>query len=282
MARARNIKPGFFANDTLAECSPLARLLFAGLWTIADRAGRLEDRPKRIKAALLPYDECDINDLLDQLVSRGFIARYEAGGQKLIQVLAFNKHQNPHKNEPESLLPSLVDEQESQSIGFEQAPEQHSTSTVQAPEQHSTSTVQAPEQHSTSTVQAPEQHSTNRADSLNLIPDSFISVPIGTGAAAPLSQAEVWKAAVDLLAAQGMGESQARAFIGKLTKELGGNTAALGDLVEAAVAEQPADARAWMLAAARQRAGVRGAARPSQEVRYAGAASAIFEGASHV
>lgn len=260
MARARNIKPGFFANDTLAECSPLARLLFAGLWTIADRAGRLEDRPKRIKAALLPYDECDINDLLDQLVSRGFIARYEAGGQKLIQVLAFNKHQNPHKNEPESLLPSLVDEQESQSIGFEQAPEQHSTSTVQAP----------------------EQHSTNRADSLNLIPDSFISVPIGTGAAAPLSQAEVWKAAVDLLAAQGMGESQARAFIGKLTKELGGNTAALGDLVEAAVAEQPADARAWMLAAARQRAGVRGAARPSQEVRYAGAASAIFEGASHV
>ncbi|MDO4796261.1 MAG: YdaU family protein [Brachymonas sp.] len=108
------------------------------------------------------------------------------------------------------------------------------------------------------------------------------SVPIGTGAAAPLSQAEVWKAAVDLLAAQGMGESQARAFIGKLTKELGSNTTALGDLVEAAVAEQPADARAWMLAAAKQRAGVRSAARPSQEVRYAGAASAIFEGASHV
>lgn len=260
MARARNIKPGFFANDTLAECSPLARLLFAGLWTIADRAGRLEDRPKRIKAALLPYDECDINDLLDQLVDRGFIARYEAGVQKLIQVLAFDKHQNPHKNEPESLLPSLVDGQYSQGNDSEQAPEQHSTSTVQAP----------------------EQHSSNRADSLNLIPDSFISVPIGTGAAAPLSQAEVWKAAVDLLAAQGMGESQARAFIGKLTKELGGNTATLGDLVEAAVAEQPADARAWMLAAARQRAGVRSATRPSQEVKYAGAASAIFEGASHV
>ena len=267
MARARNIKPGFFANDTLAECSPLARLLFAGLWTIADRAGRLEDRPKRIKAALLPYDECDINDLLDQLVDRGFIARYEAGGQKLIQVLAFAKHQNPHKNEPESLLPSMVDEREPKNTDPEQVPEQHSTSTVQVP----------------------EQHSTNRADSLNLIPDSlnlipdsFISVPIGTGASAPLSRAEVWKAAVDLLAAQGMGENQARAFIGKLAKDLGGSTSALGDLVEAAVAEQPADARAWMLTAARQRAGVRSATRPSQEVKYAGAASAIFEGASHV
>ncbi len=233
MARARNIKPGFFANDTLAECSPLARLLFAGLWTIADRAGRLEDRPKRIKAALLPYDECDINDLLDQLVDRGFIARYEAGGQKLIQVLAFDKHQNPHKNEPESLLPSLVDGQDSQGNGSEQAPEQHSTSTVQAP----------------------EQHSSNRADSLNLIPDSFISVPIGTGADAPqmLSQSQVWKAGVELLAAQGMGESQARAFIGKLAKELGGSTATLGDLVEAVVAEQPADARAWLQAAVKRR-----------------------------
>ena len=37
MARARNIKPGFFTNDVLADCDPLARLLFAGLWTVADR-----------------------------------------------------------------------------------------------------------------------------------------------------------------------------------------------------------------------------------------------------
>lgn len=51
MAGARNIKPGFFTNDVLAACDQLARLLFAGLWTVADRAGRLEDRPKRIKAA---------------------------------------------------------------------------------------------------------------------------------------------------------------------------------------------------------------------------------------
>ena len=50
MARARNIKPGFFANENLAECDPLARLLFAGLWCLADREGRLEDRPKRIAA----------------------------------------------------------------------------------------------------------------------------------------------------------------------------------------------------------------------------------------
>ena len=147
MARARNIKPGFFSNDVLAECEPLARLLFAGLWTIADREGRLEDRPKRIKAELLPYDDCNIDALLDALHSKGFILRYSVENQQLIQILAFTKHQNPHKNEVHSTLPQ--------------------------PEQHSTSTVQAQDKHSTSTVQTPEQHSTNRADSLNLIPDSI-------------------------------------------------------------------------------------------------------------
>jgi hypothetical protein len=48
MARSRNIKPGFFTNDELAECHPLGRLLFAGLWTIADKRG-LDDRPKKLK-----------------------------------------------------------------------------------------------------------------------------------------------------------------------------------------------------------------------------------------
>jgi len=65
MARARNIKPGFFMDDVLAEIEPLGRILFAGLWCIADREGRLEDRPKRIKAEVLPYDECDMDNLLE-------------------------------------------------------------------------------------------------------------------------------------------------------------------------------------------------------------------------
>lgn len=60
MARTRSIKPSFFSNDILAECEPMARLLFAGLWTLADRDGRLEYRPRRIKGALFPYDNCDI------------------------------------------------------------------------------------------------------------------------------------------------------------------------------------------------------------------------------
>jgi hypothetical protein len=49
---ARNITPGFNRNDALAECSVAARLMYPGLWCMADREGRLEDQPKRIKGEL--------------------------------------------------------------------------------------------------------------------------------------------------------------------------------------------------------------------------------------
>lgn len=105
MARARNIKPGFFTNDDLAACSPLARILFVGLWTVADRAGRMLDRPRKLKAELLPFDDVDCDELLSELASGGFIDRYEVAGQKVIQVNNFDKHQHPHPSEKESELP---------------------------------------------------------------------------------------------------------------------------------------------------------------------------------
>ncbi|MDE1999749.1 MAG: hypothetical protein KGI52_12565 [Burkholderiales bacterium] len=126
MARSRNIKPGFFTNDDLGEMDPLARLLFAGMWTIADRAGRLEDRPKKIKAEVLPYDNCDADAYLSQLADRGFILRYEFEGKRYIQILAWEKHQNPHCKEAPSTIP---------------APSTHTTTTTEEQYKHSASTV---------------------------------------------------------------------------------------------------------------------------------------------
>lgn len=99
MARARNIKPGFFTNDELGACRPLTRLLFAGLWCHADRDGRLQDRPKKFKIEILPYDECDVDTLLNELWSHGMIVRYSIGEIKYIQILTFEKHQSPHHQE---------------------------------------------------------------------------------------------------------------------------------------------------------------------------------------
>ncbi len=105
MARSRNIKPSFFSSDQLAECQPLARLLFAGLWTIADREGRLEDRPKKIKIEVLAYDKCDSSALLDELQAAKLINRYSVNGTAYIQILKFTKHQQPHYKEVASVIP---------------------------------------------------------------------------------------------------------------------------------------------------------------------------------
>lgn len=102
MARARNIKPSFFDNDALAEIDPLGRLLFIGLWTLADGQGKLEYRPVRIKKQILGYDDCDIVQLLNALEKSGFIEIYlDDSSQKnhVIRIPTFTKHQNPHKNE---------------------------------------------------------------------------------------------------------------------------------------------------------------------------------------
>lgn len=106
MARSRNIKPGFFMNEVLAECPMAARIVFAGLWTLADRAGRLEDRPKKIKAEILPYDDYDVDVLLNDLSEKGFITRYSVGNNNYIQIDKFSDHQNPHQKEAASTIPA--------------------------------------------------------------------------------------------------------------------------------------------------------------------------------
>jgi hypothetical protein len=110
MARSRNLKPDFFTNEILAEIDPLGRLLFEGLWCIADREGRLEDRPKKIKAEVLPYDNCDIDFLLQELAKRNFIIRYVVNGGKYIWLPTFKKHQNPHPKEAKSIIPEFKNE----------------------------------------------------------------------------------------------------------------------------------------------------------------------------
>lgn len=105
MARARNIKPGFFVNEDLTELDAWTRLLFIGLWTLADKAGRLEDRPKKIKIGVFPVDSVDVEEMLQGLARFGFINRYEVNGSKYIQIVNWDKHQNPHHTEKESVIP---------------------------------------------------------------------------------------------------------------------------------------------------------------------------------
>lgn len=155
MARARNIKPSFFTNDELGDVNPLARLLFIGMWTIADFKGCFEYKPKRLKVQLLPYDDCDIEELVTDLEKSGFISKYTVQGRQYIKALNFTKHQNPHKNERESgsEIPDI--DQSDQELS------KNNSNISNLPNIENNL----------------EQDGTDRADSLNLIPDSLNLIP---------------------------------------------------------------------------------------------------------
>lgn len=108
MARARNIKPGFFVNEYLGTCDPLESLFFEGLWTLADRFGLLENRPLRMKAQIFPYRNLsaqEITGFVQNLSDHGFLNLYSVDGQEYIEICNFSKHQNPHKNEKGGEIP---------------------------------------------------------------------------------------------------------------------------------------------------------------------------------
>lgn len=127
MARQRMINPTFFQDDDVAMLSPWARLLFINLWCLADREGRLEDKPGRIKAQTFPYDNpVDIDGNLKELVEQGFVIRYVVDGRKYIQIKNFAKHQRPHHKEAPSTLPGPAPE----------SPGKVRASTDPAPTQH--------------------------------------------------------------------------------------------------------------------------------------------------
>ena len=109
MARQRTIKPDFYTDEKLARCSPHARLLFPGLWTLADKRGRLKDQPPVIHGAVFPFEPTlDVDGLLGELDRGGFIVRYEVEDRRYISIPNFERHQRPHPKEVESLIPPAV------------------------------------------------------------------------------------------------------------------------------------------------------------------------------
>ncbi len=115
--RARNLKPGFFSSEDVGILPPTTRLLFIGLWCLADREGRLEDRPKQIRGQIFPYEmSMDVDVMLNQLSAK-LIERYEVKGIRYIQILKFAKHQSPHYKEPPSEIPHPKGHKDSKYLG---------------------------------------------------------------------------------------------------------------------------------------------------------------------
>ena len=109
MARIRTIKPDFFKHEDLfdleQETGLPVRIAFAGLWTVADRDGRFEWKPRTLKTDVLPHDPVDFAQVLDALATRGFLNTYEVDGRRYGVIPSWERHQVINNRESQSVLP---------------------------------------------------------------------------------------------------------------------------------------------------------------------------------
>lgn len=108
MARIRSIHPGLFTDEAWVSCSPLARVLIIGLWTEADDQGVFEWKPLTIKMRLLPVDQVNVTELLEELVRNQLIQSFEHGDKKYGAIRNFQKYQRPKKPNAIHPLPNQL------------------------------------------------------------------------------------------------------------------------------------------------------------------------------
>ncbi|MNM28139.1 hypothetical protein D3C81_386470 [compost metagenome] len=111
MARIRTVKPEFWSSEQVMECSPMARLMFIGLWNFCDDAGNHVASAKTIKAEIFPGDDIsstDVQGMLDELSSNSLIAFYTNDSKDYLHVTGWKKHQKIDK--PTYKHPSFSDD----------------------------------------------------------------------------------------------------------------------------------------------------------------------------
>ncbi len=97
MARIRSIKPEFWTDEKVVGLSPLARLVFIGLWNFADDEGRADYSPMRLKMQILPADDADMPLLLGEIRGAGLIVVYSVDNKEYFEICGFSKHQKIDK-----------------------------------------------------------------------------------------------------------------------------------------------------------------------------------------
>jgi hypothetical protein len=98
MARIRNVKPEFYSHEELndlearfPELKPM--LVFSGLWNQCEYSGVFAWSIRKLKLAILPFIDFDLERSLDLLENYGFVRRYRNGGKEYGHVINFTKYQ---------------------------------------------------------------------------------------------------------------------------------------------------------------------------------------------
>ncbi|WP_337883817.1 hypothetical protein [Chromobacterium haemolyticum] len=96
MARIRTVKPEFWTAEQVMECSPLARLMFIGMWNFCDDNGVMPASAKTVKAQIFPSDDiltADVEGFVSELIGQGLLGLFEADGRRWWFVTGWKRHQ---------------------------------------------------------------------------------------------------------------------------------------------------------------------------------------------
>lgn len=94
--RIRTIKPEFWDSASMGRISREARLLFIGMWSLADDSGKLRGDSRFLASRLFPYDEdakSKITSWVRELVTLGSIIPYRVDDDEYIMIPGWLKHQ---------------------------------------------------------------------------------------------------------------------------------------------------------------------------------------------
>ena len=93
MARIRSIKPEFWTDEKIVECSTSARLFFIGLWNFADDYGNIQNSAKQLKAKIFPCDNIKVDQLINELITQRLLVEYSSNDCNYLHINNFEKHQ---------------------------------------------------------------------------------------------------------------------------------------------------------------------------------------------
>jgi hypothetical protein len=114
MARIRTVKPEFWTDEKVVECTIPARLLFIGLFNFANDLGCMERSHKRIKMQVFPADLIDCEPLIAELIAHGLLTEYSVNGQEYLYIKGFAKHQKINRPSATKIpAPALLTENSS-------------------------------------------------------------------------------------------------------------------------------------------------------------------------
>lgn len=112
MPRKRMIDPSIWTDENFGELSERGRLLFIGLFSMADDEGRGEASAKVLKSKIFPYDEglriADVSKTLKEIGSKMSVDFYARNGREYYALRNWKTWQKVEKPTP-SRIPAPID-----------------------------------------------------------------------------------------------------------------------------------------------------------------------------